>query len=376
MQADDKAAFRAGLFIVLALAVFVGVVFTLGSKQGLWGEQYSLHTSFSNVQGLVVGAPVRLAGLKVGMVEAITFPEAIEEPVEVTLRLDYKEPVRRRIRKNSVASIRSLGPLGEKYIEVSVGEAEEPELRNGERIEAQDPIDFYSVMDAAQVEFEKLTRISAAFEAIVRDFRDSEVLDSLAGIAKSMRASVEAVEKRDGLLHALIYDPKSKHIVTNLASASESFARLAKEITEGDGSLHALIYEKEVAKITQNLASMSASLNKLITEIQEGDGSLHSLVYDQDVQQTVARLKSFSADLEAFAKTLNERKVGDSLASAAENLKTITEKIVAGEGTIGAIVTDPSLYEKTEDLLGGAQRSWMLRRVIRKSIEDGKRKPK
>ena len=339
MLTEDRTTYRAGLFILAAVALFVWVVFALGSQQGLWGAQYRLRASFPNVQGLVVGAPVRLAGLEVGMVEAIAFPAALEDRVDVALRLDHEESVRRRIRKDSIASIRALGPLGEKYVEVTMGSAGQPELGDGEELKAQEPIDFYSVMDAAQVEFDKLTRISEAFEAVIRDFRDSNVLDSLAGTARSMRASVEQVEKGDSLLHALIYDPKSKRIVESLAKASDSFGRITQEIAEGDGSLHALIYGK-------------------------------------DVEQTVARLKALTADLEGLVKKMKDRQVVESLADASKNLKDITDKIAAGEGTAGAMVTDPSLYEKTEELLGGAQRSWMLRQVIKKSMKDGKKAKK
>ena len=53
------------------------------------------------------------------------------------------------------------------------------------------------------------------------------------------------------------------------------------------------------------------------------------------------------------------------LQAAVANLKSITEKINEGEGTIGALIADPSLYERLVRILEGAQRSFLLRSLIR-----------
>lgn len=374
MQAENKTALWAGAFIIMTLLVLVALVFTLGSKQGLFGDQYALHTQFANVQGLVEGAPVRLAGLKVGIIESINFPQDISESIHVSLRIDDMREVRKRIRGDSVASIRSLGPLGEKYIEVSVGTQVTESLGGGDHLNAADPFDFYTVMDVAKDEFGKLARITSDFEQIMKDFRETRVLESLGKTVKSMEDISHEVVEGSGLLHSLIYDAGRKHILDHLADASRSFSIITKEIAEGDGSLHALIYKKEVDKISQNLALISADLHSLVREIKEGDGSLHSLIYDADVQQTVARLKTFSKDLQQFAEQINKSELAPTLAKAARNLERITDQVANGEGTIGALVNDPSLYDRTEDLLGGAQRSWMLRKVIKSSLK-GSKKP-
>ena len=58
--------------------------------------------------------------------------------------------------------------------------------------------------------------------------------------------------------------------------------------------------------------------------------------------------------------------------STSKSLHEITEKIANGEGTIGALVADPALYDNLSGLLGGAGRSFILRNLIRKSIAKGK----
>ena len=61
----------------------------------------------------------------------------------------------------------------------------------------------------------------------------------------------------------------------------------------------------------------------------------------------------------------------ENLVTTSESLKKITVEIEHGEGTIGALVADTTLYDNLSRLLGGAERSFILRNLIRKSIEKG-----
>ena len=75
---DDKretlVKFRVGLFVLVALAAFLGLVYALGARARLFEARYTIHAEFTEVGGLVEGAPVRLAGVQIGRVSAVTFP--------------------------------------------------------------------------------------------------------------------------------------------------------------------------------------------------------------------------------------------------------------------------------------------------------------
>jgi phospholipid/cholesterol/gamma-HCH transport system substrate-binding protein len=55
------------------------------------------------------------------------------------------------------------------------------------------------------------------------------------------------------------------------------------------------------------------------------------------------------------------------------NLRSITDKLNEGEGTLGALIVDPTIYERLSAILDGASRSFLLRRFIRGLGNDGKR---
>lgn len=118
-------------------------------------------------------------------------------------------------------------------------------------------------------------------------------------------------------------------------SIVESFSKIFKKLEEGG--------------FAESLSTISVSLNERVKAFQKGDGLLYSLMYDPKAKQILGNL----------VKTT-------------ESLNEITEKINSGEGTIGALISDPTLYENLKKLLGGAERSFILRNLIRKSIEKGK----
>jgi phospholipid/cholesterol/gamma-HCH transport system substrate-binding protein len=62
-------------------------------------------------------------------------------------------------------------------------------------------------------------------------------------------------------------------------------------------------------------------------------------------------------------------KILDNLAQTTDDLKNVTGKIAEGEGLLGAIINDPDLYDNLNQLLGGANRSFILRTLIRRSIK-------
>jgi hypothetical protein len=58
-------------------------------------------------------------------------------------------------------------------------------------------------------------------------------------------------------------------------------------------------------------------------------------------------------------------KILDDLAQVTVNLRNVTEKIIEGEGSLGTIINDPNLYDNLNRLLGDANRSFILRTLIR-----------
>jgi phospholipid/cholesterol/gamma-HCH transport system substrate-binding protein len=58
------------------------------------------------------------------------------------------------------------------------------------------------------------------------------------------------------------------------------------------------------------------------------------------------------------------------LGSAAENLKTITATVAKGDGTVGGLISDPTVYEDLREVLGNVKRNRILRALVRFSLNN------
>src|SRR5438034_8883110 len=66
--------FRVGVFVLVALAAFLGMVYALGARARLFEAHYTIHAEFTEVAGLTEGATVRLAGVQIGRVTDVHLP--------------------------------------------------------------------------------------------------------------------------------------------------------------------------------------------------------------------------------------------------------------------------------------------------------------
>lgn len=125
-----KLEFFVGLFVITGLIAVSYMAIKMGDL-GLFEEQdnYQVIGRFNSVSGLKEGAAVELAGVKVGRVTAIEFDEERFEAV-VTMEV----PNRVKLTIDSVASIRTSGIIGDKYIKVTTG-GEEALLGPGDEFE-------------------------------------------------------------------------------------------------------------------------------------------------------------------------------------------------------------------------------------------------
>jgi outer membrane protein OmpA-like peptidoglycan-associated protein len=133
-------AFRLGMFIVATLVILAGGVFLIGEKRFLFRQTYQLQAQFQDVAGLDNGADVRVGGIHLGTVRYIFLPD--RPSGKLTVVMDMSRSTREIVRKDSVATIKTEGLLGNKYVEVSFGADKSPEIENGDTIKGETPVDF------------------------------------------------------------------------------------------------------------------------------------------------------------------------------------------------------------------------------------------
>ena len=117
-----------GSFVLLGLVAIIYLTVKLGGGAIVGGDTYQLEARFDNASGLNVGGSVHVAGVPVGRVEDIRVdPKDFSAIITISVLSGLHLPT------DSMASIKTTGLIGDKYIALSPG-AEEASLKAGERI--------------------------------------------------------------------------------------------------------------------------------------------------------------------------------------------------------------------------------------------------
>jgi phospholipid/cholesterol/gamma-HCH transport system substrate-binding protein len=106
-----------GVFVLAGLACLAYLAIHLG-KMEVWGGGSQVNATFDNISGLKVGASVEVAGVDVGRVEAIQLTPGDRAKVVLRMNLGLK------LRDDAIASIRTKGIIGDKYVKLSPGNSE------------------------------------------------------------------------------------------------------------------------------------------------------------------------------------------------------------------------------------------------------------
>ncbi|MFC2075080.1 MlaD family protein [Bdellovibrionota bacterium] len=237
---------RVGIYVFLGLLLFAFSIFLIGGERGILRAQYKLYVRFPDIYGLDVGAAVRLAGLDVGRVKAIYFTEDLANKyVLVELEIDTK--TKDRIRADSVASIQTLGLLGDKYIALSVGSDEFPKLEPDDYLISETPGDIAQFLDKGGEILENVVEITRALNRVLEKKGLETFLSDLSGMITSASAILNQVNTGPGTVHDLIYRDKNSNvekIVANFEGSTKNLNSIMKKVDVGEGTLGALINDR------------------------------------------------------------------------------------------------------------------------------------
>jgi len=311
MHDRNRTSLIVGGFALAALAALAIAILSLSSQQGVFADRYRLVGFYENVQGLIPNAPVWLAGTQVGRVASVELANRDDGQPAVKVVLQVDEDVQDRIRADSAASIGTIGLLGDRYVEISLGTPGAPVLEEGAEIRTASPANLARVIDTG-----------------------THALDNIATLAANLNEVVAGFQKDSG--------------GKGLADSVEAVADIMNEIQDGSGLLHSLIYDEYEGGGVASIENSLATLDDILDEVATGEGLLHSLVYEPLTEQDVV--------LEVL--------------DAGSRLNSILAKMDGGEGTIGLLLNDPTLYEDLKRVVGGAQRSTVVRTLIQMSADD------
>jgi len=383
---------RVGVFVLIGVAAFLGMIYALGARARLFEPRFTVSAEFTEVGGLVEGATVRLAGVQIGRVSDVRLPSQPggKVRVDMTIARQFGD----RVRKDSVARIETQGLLGDRLVEISVGTAAAPPVRPNDLLASTDPFDIGRVMSESAQVVKSIGTLADSLRETAQTLNQSKLIEDAAATVQSARKVTDQVgrivgevERGKGWAHVLVYEePVALRRVNELVTATQS---LLDRVQRGEGAVGVLTSEQSTASARRLVAAMDR-LSRIVEQPSAEDGVLPALLFDpkyrpvlDDLRVVAHNLRDVSDRLAGGRGTLGSlvkdeppdggiRQASQDLQAAIANLKEITGRIKDGEGTVGALIADPTIYERLVTILDGAQRSFLLRGLLRSLGRDGR----
>lgn len=289
---------KVGAFFILALLT-LGIL-TLQAEKISFGGRMELRSRFPAVNGLAVGDPVTLGGVKVGAVRDV---RVADQDVLVVMNIDRGISVKQDAR----AAVRMDSLMGGRYVSIEFGSPGAATVKNGGEIHSISSSDFDEIVHKANL-------IADDVQTLVRNLNKNQerVLGNIGDIME---------KNKDGISDFI-----------------NTFGEMGPAVKATFGNMK---------KITDDAAAGRGTVGKLFKDDQ---------LYNQALEFT-KNLNSASKRVDVILAR-NETKItealqgwadlGTSLKETSSGLKSIVLKIDKGQGTLGKLVNDDALYVETK----------------------------
>ncbi|HZY61711.1 MAG TPA: MlaD family protein [Edaphobacter sp.] len=324
---------KVGVIVLVASIVLVTLLFLMTSASGLgiFSHKLTITSYFENSAGLKEGAAVNLEGVTIGTVKNISVvsdPAHKLTPVKVVMKLDSKYA--RNLKKDSKASLTTIGVLGDTVVDINSQFAVGPPLKDGDELKTKETPSITDVVKASQGTIESLNVILAKMNNIVDNLQSGK-----------------------GSVGQLINNPE----LYNKANATvNELLTLEKNINNGRGSIGKLMTDDS---LYNRLNDAAGKIDKITDALNSGQGTAGKLLKDEtlynNLNSTLAHANHIMADADAgkggLGLMLKDPKFRRDLSDTLTQIDTLVSGVNHGKGTLGKFATDDRAYTNLNNLL-------------------------
>jgi phospholipid/cholesterol/gamma-HCH transport system substrate-binding protein len=287
---------KVGALIAAALAVLAVATYRLGQAANLFSRRYELNAFLSNANGLRTGGVVYVAGQYAGTIRSIDFlPVDNDTTRNLRVRMAIDHSLQDQVRSDSKAKVRTLGLLGDKVIDISIGTPRYGVLRDGDTIAVAPSLDYEAALAEA-----------------------AGAVNDMVGLTRNLRQITENVLDGKGTIGQLVtnrtlYD----QFVSTMGRANQMMAR----VDNPRGTFAKLLDDPT---LYNRFVSVITSADSLVVALNDKNGTIGKLLRDDTL----------------YTHIVSMAMAGDSL------MKTLSN----GQGLAGRLLNDPTLYDRLNKL--------------------------
>jgi phospholipid/cholesterol/gamma-HCH transport system substrate-binding protein len=324
---------KVGVIVLVSTVILVTLLFLMTSSSGLGilSHKLTVTTYFENSAGLKTGAAVQLEGVTIGTVKSVTIdnsPERKLTPVKVIMKLNDK--FTSSLKKDSKASLSTVGVLGDTVVDINSQFAAGPSLQDGDELKTTETPSLTDVVKASQGTIESLNVILAKMNVIVDNLQSGK-----------------------GSIGQLINNPD---LYNKADKTVDELLTLEKNLNAGRGSIGKLMTDDTMYN---RLNDAAGKLEGIANSLNAGKGTAGMLLKDDSMYKNLnSTLKHANSILEqadagkgGLGLMLKDPKFREDLSNTLTQVNTLVSGVNEGRGTLGKLVNDDQAYTNVNKLL-------------------------
>jgi phospholipid/cholesterol/gamma-HCH transport system substrate-binding protein len=301
---------RVGLLVLTGTAFLIVALYLIGNKKNLFGSTFHIYANFHDVNGLMPGNNVRLAGIDIGTVESVT----IINDSTVNVGMVIEDKVQAFIKKSARASVGTDGLIGNKLVNINSVLDESPAVEDGDVLVALKPLGTDEMMRTLNITNNNVKDITEDLKNI------AQKLNSPNSVWSILMDTVVAENVKEAIVSIKITGERTAMITGDLS-------KIMRDIKEGKGSFGALLTDTvfssklhqsvvSIKMITDSLALVSGDLHSISSQVKNGKGTIGALIMDttlvtnlnKSMENAKNGTKGFDDNMEALKHNILLRK--------------------------------------------------------------------
>jgi phospholipid/cholesterol/gamma-HCH transport system substrate-binding protein len=298
---------KVGVLILVALVIIGFAILKLGAAGNLFGKRYRVVSFIGNASGLRVGGPVTVAGQLAGSIKDIKFlPPDADTTRNLMLVVEINNSVREQVRQDSRAKIATMGLLGDKVYDVSVGTPKYRPLREGDTLIVVPAMDYEAVVRQASAAITEVVSLTHDLKKVTNGITSGQgtlgqlvtnrqLYDQLNSTLLRTSALMARLENPRGTIGRLLDDPSLYYSLTRMTASADT---VLSQINSGQGTMGKFLRDDT---LYVHLVQVVARADSLVSTMSNGKGTMQKLFTDQQLYdqlvKTVTELNNVLVDV-------------------------------------------------------------------------------
>lgn len=277
---------KVGYTVFVGLIIFFVFVIMVGTEGYYFSKTYNLNLLVKSTQGLIEGGKVSLGGLKIGQIDKIEFT-AVNDQNLVKIKLALLKKYSPQITVKSFATIETSGLLGDKMINISLGNPNENPLKEGDYLTVKESFSFDDFSDKIGPLIDNVNKFASNLKIITDTIKSgkgdvasimlgSEITTKLDNSLKNLNSFTANLNNRNSTIGMLVNDNK---LYDDLSSISSDLKDILKGVKSGKGTLGKLVSSDS---LYTNINELSEKLNKASESLQNDSTFIGGMLNDKE----------------------------------------------------------------------------------------------